>query len=112
MKTRHLFLYTVLAILGLFALSPPASSAGYPDRPIQLIIPYVAGSTGDITSRIVAEELEKILGTKIVANNKPGASTVLGVETFLRTKKDGYTLFYGGATPFIYVPIANPQVVN
>jgi tripartite-type tricarboxylate transporter receptor subunit TctC len=61
---------------------------------------------------MLAEELEKILGTKIIPNNKPGASTVLGVDTFLRAKKDGYTLFYGGATPFIYVPISNPEVVH
>ena len=113
MKARHFFLFTVLLILGLGTLVPSSSfGAGYPDRPIQLVIPYVPGATGDITARMLAEELEKILGAKIIPNNKPGASTVLGVDTFLRAKKDGYTLFYGGATPFVYVPISNPQVVH
>jgi len=111
MKRGYLILTVLLAVgLGIFSVSP--SWAGYPDRPIQLIIPYVAGATGDITARMLAEELEKILGTKIIPENKPGASTVLGVDVFLRAKKDGYTLFYGGATPFVYVPVSNPQIVH
>ena len=113
MKHRHLFFFVVMFLVGFCTLGARGVYAQrYPDRPIQLIIPYVAGATGDITSRMVADELEKILGTKIIPVNKPGASTVLGVETFLRAKKDGYTLFYGGATPFVYVPISNPEVVK
>jgi tripartite-type tricarboxylate transporter receptor subunit TctC len=61
---------------------------------------------------MLAEELEKNLGAKIIPNNKPGAGTVLGAETAIRAKKDGYTLFYGGASPFVYAPIANPDVVH
>lgn len=84
---------------------------GYPDRPIQLIIPYVAGSTGDIKARILSEELEKILGIKIVCINKPGASAVLGSSEVARSKKDGYTLLYAGASALIYAPVSNPEVV-
>jgi tripartite-type tricarboxylate transporter receptor subunit TctC len=113
MKQRRPFFLVVMFLVGLCTLgAPEAYAQRYPDHPIQLIIPYVAGATGDITARMLAEELEKILGTKIIPNNKPGASTVLGVETFLRAKKDGYTLFYGGATPFVYVPISNPEVIR
>ncbi len=113
MKHKYLFLFVVMFLVGLCTLGVQGAYAQhYPDHPIQLVIPYVAGATGDITARMLAEELEKILGTKIIPNNKPGASTVLGVDTFLRAKKDGYTLFYGGATPFIYVPITNPEVVK
>lgn len=113
MKVKYVVLMVALFLAALCTIAAPwAHAQKYPDRPIQMIIPYVAGATGDITSRIVIEELEKILGTKIIPVNKPGASTALGVDTFLRAKKDGYTLFYGGATPFVYVPIASPQIVN
>src|SRR5512147_2303573 len=112
MKARHLLVFAVLIMLGLGMFAPAPSSAGYPDHPIQLIIPYVAGATGDITARMLADELEKIIGQKIIPNNKPGAGTVLGAETVVRAKKDGYTLFYGGASPFVYAPIANPSVVH
>ncbi len=108
------FFIAVLVTLGLVAVASSASlAAGYPDHNIQLIIPYVPGATGDITARMLVEELEKnIGGAKIIPNNKPGAGTVLGAETAIRAKKDGYTLFYGGASPFVYAPIANPDVVH
>jgi tripartite-type tricarboxylate transporter receptor subunit TctC len=114
MKLRHLCSFGFLLTLGFCAVAPIASfAAGYPDHNIQLIIPYVPGATGDITARMLAEELEKNLGgAKIIPNNKPGAGTVLGAEAAVRAKKDGYTLFYGGASPFVYAPIANPDVVH
>jgi tripartite-type tricarboxylate transporter receptor subunit TctC len=74
MKAKHLFFFLFLLMVGLSTLAPSASLAQkYPDRSIQLIIPYVAGATGDITARMLAEELEKILGAKIISLNKPGA---------------------------------------
>lgn len=113
MKKKQRFFVAIMIVLGLSMLAPPVSfGAGYPDHPIQLIIPYVPGATGDITARMLADEMEKIIGVKIIPSNKPGAGTVLGAEAVVRAKKDGYTLFYGGASPFVYAPIANPEVVK
>lgn len=113
MKVKHKFFVAILIVLGISMLVPSVSvGAGYPDHPIQLIIPYVPGATGDITARMLADEMEKIIGVKIIPSNKPGAGTVLGAEAVVRAKKDGYTLFYGGASPFVYAPIANPEVVK
>ena len=114
MRTKHsIIIIVTLCVLGLFTMTPLASfAAGYPDHQIQLIIPYVPGATGDITARMLADEMEKIIGAKIIPNNKPGAGTVLGAEAAVRAKKDGYTLFYGGASPFVYAPISNPEVVH
>jgi tripartite-type tricarboxylate transporter receptor subunit TctC len=113
MKKNQRFFVAIMIVLGLGTFAPSLSfGAGYPDRPIQLIIPYVPGATGDITARMLADELEKIIGVKIIPSNKPGAGTVLGAEAAVRSKKDGYTLFYGGASPFVYAPISNPEVVK
>jgi len=112
MKAKYLFISAVLIVLGVGLLAPAPSLAAYPDRPIQLIIPYVAGATGDITARMLAEELEKILGAKIVSLNKPGASAVLGTDIAVRSKKDGYTLLYAGASAMIYAPVSNPEIVH
>jgi tripartite-type tricarboxylate transporter receptor subunit TctC len=112
MNARHLLMSAVLILLGLGLFAPAPSFAAYPDRPIQLIIPYVAGATGDITARMLAEELEKILGAKIVSLNKPGASAVLGTDIAVRSKKDGYTLLYAGASAMIYAPVSNPEIVH
>jgi tripartite-type tricarboxylate transporter receptor subunit TctC len=113
MSKKNFIVVAALFTLGLFLVLPSASfAAGYPDHQIQLIIPYVPGATGDITARMLADEMEKIIGAKIIPNNKPGAGTVLGAEYAIRAKKDGYTLFYGGASPFVYAPISNPEVVH
>jgi len=113
MKVRHLVLFIVMFLVGLCTLvAPVAHAQKYPDRPIQLVIPYVAGATGDITARMLAEELEKILGTKVIPINKPGASAVLGTDVVVRSKKDGYTLLYAGASALVYAPVSNPEIVH
>ena len=112
MKGKLLFLAVTMMVLGLVQVSPHPSYAAYPEHNIQLIIPYVAGATGDITARLLAEELQKVLGVKIIPNNKPGAASVLGTDAAARAKKDGYTLLYSSASAMIYAPITNPDVVH
>jgi tripartite-type tricarboxylate transporter receptor subunit TctC len=113
MRMTRFSLFVLLLMLGCCMLAPAACfAAGYPDRPIQVILPHPAGSVADITLRMAGDELEKLLGQKIIVQNKPGAGTVLGADAAVRSKKDGYTLFYGGASPTIYAPITNPAVVH
>jgi tripartite-type tricarboxylate transporter receptor subunit TctC len=114
MKSGHLIFFAVLLVLALGTLAPPASLAQrYPDRPIQLVIPNVAGSSMDLGARMIGTELEKTLGTKIIPNNRPGAGTVLGTDAVVRAKKDGYTLLYGDfSSALIVAPILNPEIVH
>jgi tripartite-type tricarboxylate transporter receptor subunit TctC len=113
MKTKQTFCGIILFVMVIvLSVSSMSFAAGYPDKNIQLVIPYVAGATGDITARLVANELEKILGVKIIPANKPGASTVLGVETVAKGKKDGYTLLYAGNTATVYVPATDPGIIH
>jgi tripartite-type tricarboxylate transporter receptor subunit TctC len=113
MKPAHAFSFAILLVLAVGILAPSASSAaGYPDHTIQLIIPNVAGAQMDITGRLLADELSKIIGQKIIANNKPGAGSVLGTDAAIRSKKDGYTLLYGTASAMVYAPVSNPEVVK
>ena len=111
MKPNCLSFVVVLCLLGVCLLTPPFAQ-GYPDHPIQLVIPNTAGSIADVTARILAAELEKTVGQKIIPNNKPGASTVLGTDAVVRGKKDGYTLLYASASSLTYAPITNPEVVR
>ncbi|MBP1708810.1 MAG: tricarboxylate binding receptor [Deltaproteobacteria bacterium] len=113
MKAKALSLVVILFVVGFGIQMPLVSFAQkYPDRPIQLVVPNAAGSLADITARMVASELEKAIGTKIIANNKPGAAQVLGTDFVIRGKKDGYTLLYTGSSPLIYAPITNPEIVH
>ena len=96
MKAKHPSLLAILLLLGLGTLPPSASFAQrYPDRPIQLVIPNPAGAIADVTARVLAEDLEKTLGETIVPSNKPGASSVLGVDAVVRGKEVRFSWFAG-----------------
>ncbi len=78
------------------AAAPTAApaAAAWPEKgkPIMITVPWSAGDTNDIVTRLVASYLEKDLGTPIQITNKPGASTVVGLTDLIRTKPDGYSL--------------------
>lgn len=73
-------------------LCTPAQAA-YPEKPINLVVPFPAGSGTDAVGRIFAAELGKILGQQVVVENKPGANATIAAQYVARAKPDGYTLF-------------------
>jgi tripartite-type tricarboxylate transporter receptor subunit TctC len=88
---------------------PTAQAQSYPNRPIQLIIPNVAGSIMDINSRILTDELGRLLGTQVVVTAKPGGASILGTDAVAKAKKDGYTIGYISASGLIYTRITHPE---
>jgi len=74
-------------------LLPATARAGdWPDRPVRLIIPFVAGAGADIVGRTYADELAKALGQPVVVDNKGGAGGLMGTAEGARAPADGYTL--------------------
>ncbi len=90
MFRRHVLWAATTALL----LSGPASAAGWPDRPITLLVPFSAGGPTDFIARLVAEPLGKELGQPVIIQNKPGASGNVGYQSVLNTPHDGYTLLH------------------
>jgi len=87
---------TGLAAAALFAcaaLASTAATAAYPDKPINLIVPFPAGSGTDAVGRIFAEEISKQLGQPVVVENKPGANATIAANYVAKAAPDGYTLF-------------------
>lgn len=70
-----------------------AQNAGYPSRPITLVLPFAAGSGTDTTTRLIAKELGTSLNTTTVIDNKAGANGSIAASFVARAPADGYTLF-------------------
>lgn len=96
------------ALPGAQAAQSPAET--YPSRPIRFIIPFTAGSIGDLFLRAVAQQLSPQLGQPIVIDNKPGASQAIGAELAARAAPDGYTLFMGTQSGFVLNSIARKKL--
>jgi tripartite-type tricarboxylate transporter receptor subunit TctC len=72
--------------------SAGAETTKFPNRPIQLIVPYAAGGAVDQTARFLQQGLEKRLGQNVLVINRPGASTTLGTLQAARAAPDGHTI--------------------
>ncbi len=79
------------AALAAFALAG-AALAAYPERPIQLIVPWAAGGGTDATARIIGSILEKELGQPVNVVNRTGGSGVVGHAAIAGAAPDGYTI--------------------
>jgi len=83
----------LLALMSLLAVAGiGAAQENYPSRPIHLIVGFAAGSSGDVTARLIGQKLGDILGQQVVVEDRPGASGIIAAETVARAPKDGYTL--------------------
>jgi len=86
---------SLLAAVILFALGVPAHAAGYPSRPVTLVVAFTPGGPSDVLARIVGKKMEQLLGTPFVIENRPGAGGNIAAESVARAAPDGYTLLMG-----------------
>jgi tripartite-type tricarboxylate transporter receptor subunit TctC len=89
----------LMAVLFVWACTLPVAAQDYPARPINFIVPYVAGGGTDLLARLIAKGLERRLGKPLVIDNRPGAGTVIAATAAARAAPDGYTLFMATSTP-------------
>ncbi len=88
-KRRIVLQWTALAASGSPLL---ARAQAYPSRPVRIILPYPAGGSADVVTRVVGRKLTEAMGQQFVVENKPGASGNIGLEQVVRSPADGYTL--------------------
>ena len=88
-------------LLALAALLPFAAFAQYPDKPVRVVVPYVAGAMGDVVSRLLAEELRATLGQAVLVDNRPGAGGNIGTAAVASAEPDGYSVLVGATNNFV-----------
>ena len=76
----------------------------YPQRPIKLVVPFLAGGATDILGRLLATSLGERLGQAVVVENKPGAGTMVAAAMIAKAPPDGYTLFLGSSITLVLNP--------
>jgi len=91
-------------VLLVAAVSGLAHAQSYPNRPVKILVPYVAGGTTDLVARLVAEELQQALKQPFVVENKPGAVGLIAHRELLASSNDGYTLLVSGSGPLSIMP--------
>jgi tripartite-type tricarboxylate transporter receptor subunit TctC len=85
----------VLALTAVTLLGRDAWSQTYPSRPIRFVVPFSAGGGADIFARLIGRKLGENMGQTFVADNRAGASGIIGCEIVARATPDGYTLLMG-----------------
>jgi tripartite-type tricarboxylate transporter receptor subunit TctC len=95
----------LVRVLLLVLLAPHAAHAQYPSRPINLVVPFTAGSDADLAARNLAQHAPRHLsGQTIVVLNQPGASGAIGTQAVRTAAPDGYTLLLARIASHVIVP--------
>ncbi|PJX25867.1 hypothetical protein CAP48_07490 [Advenella sp. S44] len=89
-----------------FGSTLPAIShaESFPQRPVTIVVPFVAGGAFDVVGRLVAEKMSANLGKQFIIENKPGAGGTLGGRQVSQARPDGYTLLLSGVGPISISP--------
>ena len=110
MAARRCVLFACTASFAAFAQAAesqpqPGGPAGYPNRPVRMIVPSAPGGPADIVGRVVGQALTPIVGEQVVIDNRSGAAGSIGAEMVARAVPDGYTLMISHSGPLAIEPL-------
>ena len=92
MQTRRTLLTSIAAVGAMAATGAHADDSHWPDHPVRVIVPYPAGGSTDVLTRILAERLKDMFSQSFVVENRAGASGNIGIAAVTNSPPDGYTI--------------------
>jgi tripartite-type tricarboxylate transporter receptor subunit TctC len=114
MRKNPSFMKKLILVLSmsvfLFGVGIASSQEKFPVRGIEMVISFAPGGATDVGSRILADELSRVLKVPVTPVNKPGASGTTGAAYILKLKRDGYAVFAATGGPVINGPLTLPDV--
>src|SRR2546422_505617 len=99
-------------VLAAFALgfAAAALAQSWPSKPIKIVIPFPPGNTMDIMTRLIGPKMTERLGQPIVAENRPGASGMLGLDFVAKAPPDGYIIAAGQGGNLVVLPHTSKNI--
>src|SRR5262245_40153339 len=90
----------IMLMAAVFVISASAGSHAqtYPAKLVRIVSPFVPGGMGDLLPRALAAGLTETLGQQVIVENRPGGSTIIGMQLVAKSPPDGYTLVFATAT--------------
>jgi tripartite-type tricarboxylate transporter receptor subunit TctC len=110
MKRRNVLTVATAMAAGLAFPGAWAQTAGYPNRPLKMIVPFAAGISPDVVARLIGDKLGQALGQPVVIDNRPGAGGMIGAEAAATSPADGYNLFFAVKAVMAIAPHVYPNV--
>jgi tripartite-type tricarboxylate transporter receptor subunit TctC len=92
MKRREFLHLSAAAAAVPFAPHVARAQAGYPNKPVRILVGFAPGGATDTTARLMGAWLSERLGQQFIVENRPGAGTNLATEAVVRSAPDGYTI--------------------
>ena len=102
----------ILVVLCTAVFAQAGTEAAYPTRNLNLVVPFGAGGSTDLTNRAIASGLQKALGAQINVTNTPGAGSATGTMSVITAPADGYTLLGQGILSFTTLPVASNGAIK
>lgn len=105
---------TGLLCLAMLVSSPQAcaadAAAAYPNKPIRLVVTFVAGGGVDLLARTLAPKITEAWGQQVLVDNRAGGGGIIGTEIVARATPDGYTLLFGTSSGMVNNPLLRPKL--
>ena len=99
-----------LLCAALLLLAGAAQAQNYPAKTVRILVGFAPGGSTDLTARIFAQELNKLWGSQVVVDNRPGASGMIGAELAAKSPPDGYTWLVSPQTSIVVAPLIFKKV--
>lgn len=94
---RSLLVFTTAAVSAVAAAQAPSKDAGYPTKPIRIVVPFTPGSATDIIARVISPRMADRWGRPVVIDNRPSAGGIIAFGIVAEAGSDGHTLLVTGS---------------
>jgi len=93
--------FVAAALLAALVSWPASAQTDWPNKPVNMVVPYPPGGLNDAVARVYADKLTAILGKTILVDNRAGAATTVASNAVAKAAPDGYTIYAGGTSLII-----------